>query len=186
VSEDLRLIDLTLAGDTAAFGQLVSRHQDRLFNSLVHITGSREEAEDVVQDTLIQAFTRLGRFERRASFYTWVYRIAFNLWISRRRRRRPVLSVEVGRELAGQEPVATMDTPLQRLEREERVELIRQALSALAEESRTILVLREIDGCCYETIADMLDVPVGTVRSRLHRARLQLKRNLELVLKEQA
>ena len=186
MNEDARLIDQTLAGDAAAFGQLVRRYQDRLFNTLVHITGSREEAEDVVQDTFVQAYMQLSHFQQRSSFYTWIYRIAFNLSVSRRRRRRPQVSVEVGRELAGQEPVDDLDSPPQQLERQERIRLIRVALDALGEEARTILVLREMDGCCYESIAELLNVPVGTVRSRLHRARLQLKRKLEEVLEEQA
>jgi RNA polymerase sigma-70 factor, ECF subfamily len=186
VHEDIQLIDQTLSGDAAAFGQLVRRYQDRLFNTLVHITGNREEAEDVVQDTFVQAYTKLDHFQQRSSFYTWVYRIAFNLWISRRRRHRPVISVEAGRELAGQEPVDDLEPPSQQLERRERVQLIRRALDALGEEARTILVLREMDGCCYESIAELLGVPVGTVRSRLHRARLQLKRKLEEVLEELA
>ena len=142
VNEDTRLIELALNGDSAAFGQLVRRHQDRLFNTLFHMTGSREEAEDVVQDTFVQAFTKLNDFQQRSSFYTWVYRIAFNLSVSRRRRRRPEVSIEVGRELAGHEPADVMDSPLQQLERQERVRLVRLAIDSLEDKARTILVLR--------------------------------------------
>jgi RNA polymerase sigma-70 factor (ECF subfamily) len=186
VNEDARLIDQTLAGDGAAFGQLVRRYQDRLFNTLVYVTGSRPEAEDVVQDTFVQAFTKLNSFQQRSSFYTWVYRIAFNLWASKRRRRRREMSLEFGREVAGHELADATDSPLQQLERQEQIGLIRLALETLNDEARAILTLREMDGCCYETIAEILELPVGTVRSRLHRARLQLKRQLEEVLKEQA
>jgi RNA polymerase sigma-70 factor (ECF subfamily) len=186
VNEDVCLIDRTLAGDPSAFGLLVHRYQDRLFNTLVHVTGSREEAEDVAQDTFVHAYPKLNQFQRRSSFYTWVYRIAMNLSVSRRRRRRPSASIEEGRARAGDEPVDGLDSPLQQLERQERVDLIRLALDSLSEEARAILVLREMDGCCYEAIAQLLDVPVGTVRSRLHRARLQLKRQLEEVLKGQS
>jgi RNA polymerase sigma-70 factor, ECF subfamily len=186
VNDDSRLIEATLAGDANAFGLLVRRYQDRLFNTLVHVTGSREDAEDVVQDTFVQAYTKLTHFQQRASFYTWMYRIAFNLWVSRRRRRRPQLSVDVGREVAGLDPVSALESPLRQLERQECIELIRRTLSTLDEQTRTILVLREMDGCCYDEIAAILELPVGTIRSRLHRARLQLKRHLEEVLKEQA
>ena len=84
MNEDAQLIDETLAGNTSAFGLLVQKYQDRLFNTLVHVTGCHEEAEDVAQETFVQAYVKLRTFERRASVYTWMYRIAFNLWITRR------------------------------------------------------------------------------------------------------
>jgi RNA polymerase sigma-70 factor (ECF subfamily) len=182
--DDVRLIAATLAGDRAAFGRLVRHHQDRLFNTLMHVTGSREDAEDVVQDTFVQAFARLERFEQRAQFYTWIYRIAFNIWATYRRRRRPQLSIDGARDGAGITLSDRTEAPPIQLERREQISLVRSALAALAEDARTILVLREIDGCCYEEIAEILSLPVGTVRSRLHRARLQLKRQLEEVLKD--
>lgn len=184
MNEDAQLIDETLAGNTSAFGQLVQKYQDRLFNTLVHVTGCREEAEDVAQETFVQAYLKLRTFERRASVYTWMYRIAFNLWITRRRRRRPEISVEQSREVSGDEPTDSIEGPLQRLEREERARQIHKAIGELSEEHRTILVLREMEGCCYETISEILDLPVGTVRSRLHRARIHLKRRLKDVLQE--
>jgi RNA polymerase sigma-70 factor (ECF subfamily) len=186
VNEDTLLIERALAGDSDAFGHLVRRYQDRLFNTLMHVIGNREEAEDVVQDAFTQAYANLNRFERRANFYTWLYRIAFNLSVSRRRRRRPQAVADVEQVRRGGDTEDPHDLPLQQLERQERIDLIRKALNSLNEEARTILVLREMDGCCYEAIADLLDVPVGTVRSRLHRARLQLKRYLDEVLREQS
>src|SRR5690606_14647486 len=134
--------------------------------------GSREEAEDVAQETFIHAYTKLGMFQQRSSFYTWIYRISMNLAMSRRRRKRPTDSIEFGREQAGIEPTDGLESPCEQLERQERIELIRGALQSLGDEARTILVLREMEGCCYETIADVLELPIGTVRSRLHRARL--------------
>jgi RNA polymerase sigma-70 factor (ECF subfamily) len=184
VNEDAQLIDETLAGNTSAFGQLVKKYQDRLFNTLVHVTGCHEEAEDVAQEAFVQAYVKLRSFERRSSVYTWMYRIAFNLWITRRRRRRPEISVEQSREVCGDEPTDATEGPLQRLEREERARQIHQAIGELSEEHRTILVLREMEGCCYETISEILDLPVGTVRSRLHRARIHLKQRLKDVLQE--
>ena len=184
MNEDALLIDETLAGNTAAFGQLVQKYQDRLFNTLVHVTGCHEEAEDVAQETFVQAFLKLSTFQHRASVYTWMYRIAFNLWITRRRRKRPEVSVEQAREIAGEEPTDGSEGPLQRLEREERAQQIHLAISELNEEHRSILVLREMEGCCYETISEILELPVGTVRSRLHRARVHLKQRLKTVLQE--
>lgn len=184
MNEDALLIDETLAGNTAAFGQLVQKYQDRLFNTLVHVTGCHEEAEDVAQETFVQAFVKLDSFQRRASVYTWMYRIAFNLWITRRRRKRPEVSVEQSREVSGEEPTDGSEGPLQRLEREERARQIHSAIRELSEEHRSILVLREMEGCCYETISEILELPVGTVRSRLHRARVHLKKRLKTVLEE--
>jgi RNA polymerase sigma-70 factor (ECF subfamily) len=182
VNDDAQLIAETLAGQSRAFGQLVQKYQDRLYNTVVHVVGSAEDARDVVQEALVQAFIKLGTFQHSSAFYTWLYRIAFNVAASHCRRRRPTVSVEQVRENSGQEPVDGNGGPVERLEQEERSRQVRQALAALSDEHRTVLVLREIDGCCYETIAEVLELPVGTVRSRLHRARLQLREQLREVL----
>jgi RNA polymerase sigma-70 factor, ECF subfamily len=182
VNDDARLIEQTLAGNSAAFGELVQKYQDRLFNTLVHAIGSPDDALDVVQDAFVQAFVKLESFRGRSAFYTWLYRIAFNVAATQRRRRRPVLSVDQAREDGGEEPIDSDHGPLENLEREERCRQVREALTILSDEHRDVLVLREIDGCCYETIAEILGLPVGTVRSRLHRARLQLRDELKEVL----
>lgn len=184
MKDDSQLIDEAKGGDTAAFGQLVCKHQDRLYNTIVHVVGCRVEAEDVVQDAFVQAFLKLDSFQGNSAFYTWLYRIAFNAAVSRRRRKRVELSVEQNRELTGYEPLDNGDAPTERLEREERAGQVQAALATLTQEHRAILVLREMEGCCYETIADVLDLPVGTVRSRLHRARLQLREQLKEVLEK--
>ncbi len=183
MNDDAQLIDEALAGQSVSFGHLVTKYQDRLYNSLVHVIGSTEEARDVGQDAFVQAFLKLGSFHRSSAFYTWLYRIAFNVAISRRRRRKPMVSVEQARETSGQEPIDA--APSDRLERQERVGQVQAALAAMSEEHRSVLVLREMDGLCYETIAEVLELPVGTVRSRLHRARLELREQLKEVLQEE-
>jgi len=182
VNDDAQLIDETLAGHSVAFGRLVQKYQDRLFNTVAHVAGNAEDARDIVQDAFVQAFLKLDTFRHSSAFYTWLYRIAFNVAATHRRRRRPTLSVEQTREASGQEPMDHRDGPTELLERQERRRQVRQAIDQLSEEHRDVLVLREIDGCCYETIADILDLPIGTVRSRLHRARLQLREQLREVL----
>ena len=184
MDEEAHLIEAALDGDSAAFGELVTRHQDRLYNSLVHVVGCTDEAYDVVQDALVQAFLKLSTFRRTSAFYTWLYRIAFNLAITRRRRHKPSTSIEQRRESTGSEPLDNAGGPSDRIEQRERAEQVQAALAVLSEEHRAILVLREIDGQCYETIGEILDLPVGTVRSRLHRARLQLRDHLRVVLQE--
>ncbi|MFM2095907.1 MAG: polymerase sigma-E factor [Planctomycetota bacterium] len=184
MKDDAHLIQATLAGDSSAFGLLVRKYQDRLFNTLVHVIGCREESEDLVQDAFVQAFVKLETFQGTSAFYTWLYRIAFNFAMSRKRRKGHNVSLDAQRETSHQEPRDAGESAHDRLLREERAEQIRRGLAALSDEHRSILVLREIDGCCYETIGEILNLPVGTVRSRLHRARLQLRDELKEVLAE--
>ncbi|MBN2578305.1 MAG: sigma-70 family RNA polymerase sigma factor [Pirellulales bacterium] len=181
MNDDVQRISATLAGDTAAFGELVLKYQDRLYNTVVHVVGNAEDARDVVQEALVQAFVKLDTFRQNSAFYTWLYRIAFNVAVSFRRRRRPTLNADCGPGSCGGEAMDRQDGPPQRLEQEERCRQVRRALTQLSKEHCAILVLREIDGCCYETIAEILELPVGTVRSRLHRARLQLREQLNTV-----
>lgn len=185
MNDDAQLIAQTLQGQAAAFGQLVLKYQDRLYNAIVHTVGNAEDARDIVQDAFIQSYLKLSTFQQTSGFYTWLYRIAFNVAASQRRRKRPVASVEQVRESSGQEPVGVEADPGDRLEQEERQQLVREAIAQLSEEHRVVLVLREMEGCCYESIAEILDLPVGTVRSRLHRARLQLRDQLNQTLAEE-
>jgi RNA polymerase sigma-70 factor (ECF subfamily) len=182
VSNDAQIIQQTLAGDTAAFGELVQKYQDRLFNTMLHVVGHADDAMDIVQEAFVQAFVRLETFQQSSAFYTWLYRIAFNAAVSQRRRKRPVLSIDQAQQTSGHEPADDQDGPDVRVELEERGQQVQAAIASLSEEHRAIVVLREVDGCCYETISDILDLPIGTVRSRLHRARLQLREQLREVL----
>ncbi len=179
MNDDTQLIEQTLAGRSEAFGELVRKYQDRLFNTVVHMTGNVEDAQDIVQDTFVKAFLKLESFQHHAAFYTWLYRIAFNSAVSHCRTRRPAISIDQSREDAGAEPVDGGDCPEATLLRRERCQQVRCAIARLKEEYRAVIVLREIDGLSYETIADILDLPVGTVRSRLYRGRLQLTEELK-------
>jgi RNA polymerase sigma-70 factor (ECF subfamily) len=184
VNDDARLIAEALAGHTVAFSQLVQKYQDRLYTTMVHVMGSRDDAHDVVQDAFVQAYVKLSTFQGTSAFYTWLFRIAYNTALSSHRRRRNVESVDKIRELGGGEPIDQGPSPSSRLEQQERVNQVQTALAALSEEHRTILVLREMDNFEYDVIAEMLDVPVGTVRSRISRARVQLREELKKVLQE--
>ncbi len=173
--DDDRLIDEALTGQADSFGQLVLRYQDRLFHAMTHISGSSDDALDVVQDAFVQAFLKLEDFRRTSAFYTWLYRIAFNVAAGRRRRAKPVESLDghaAGR--IGNLPART-SRPEAQIEQQETAAGVQAALRSLPEEYRTVLVMREMDGCDYETISDVLDLPIGTVRSRLHRARERMR-----------
>ena len=178
MNDESQLIDASLLGDSSAFGQLVRIHQDRLYNAVANFIGDRTEAEDVVQEAFVQAYMKLASFKRNAAFYTWLYRIAFNTAVSRKRRKRVETSVDQTRENTGGEPVDTGDTPGDRMMRDEQASQVQTALDLLSGEHRAILVLREMDELDYGTIAEILEINIGTVRSRLHRARAQMREKL--------
>jgi len=175
LSDDASLIAATLAGDTAAFGRLVALYQDRLYNSLLRVLGSAEDAADIAQDAFVQAYTKLESFRGASAFYTWLYRMAFNLAMSHARRQHMVASLDGMKSLVGDEPMDGQPTAEASVMQQERAELVHAALAELSLDYRQILVLREIECCRYDEIAEILDLPVGTVRSRLFRARLQLR-----------
>ncbi len=175
---DSALIGRALGGEPAAFGELVLRYQDRLFNSLVRVLGSAEDARDAAQDAFVQAFVKLDTFRGSSAFYTWLYRIAFNQAMSHARRQRPTRSLDDDRADCGREVADDQPPPEARLVLGERATQVQRALAELSAEYRTVIVLREMDGCKYEEIAEILELPVGTVRSRLFRARLELRDRL--------
>jgi RNA polymerase sigma-70 factor (ECF subfamily) len=179
---DQHLIDQCLAGKTEAFGQLVERYQHRLYGSLIHVIGSADEAQDVAQDAFVHAFEKLGTFRGQSAFYSWLFRIALNAAVSARRKTRRVTgSVDAIREATGDEPVDARSStaPEHAAEVGDQQRLVRRALAQLPEEYRTALVLKEMDDLKYEEIAELLGVPLGTVRSRIHRARQELRTRLQ-------
>lgn len=183
---DQTLIDQCLAGRRDAFGQLVERYQHRLYRGLLHVLGSADEAQETAQEAFVHAFEKLGSYKGQAAFYSWLFRIALNASISARRKsRRMSASVESRREENGVEPLDENPSaePSYAMDVSDRQRLVRQALAELSEEFRTALVLKEMDGMSYEEIAEVVDVPLGTVRSRIHRARLELRSKLSMLLK---
>lgn len=180
--DDRRLIAESLNGRPAAFGDLVLRYQDRLFNSVVRVVDNPDDALDVVQDAFLNAYQSLASFKGDAEFFTWLYRIAFNTAVSLRRRRRATVSLETGREgevvIDPQDP-SPETRPGTQLERTEEEANLQTALNRLSGEHRTVLVLKDIEGMKYEQIAEVIGVPIGTIRSRIHRARLELRDLLE-------
>jgi RNA polymerase sigma-70 factor (ECF subfamily) len=182
VNDDAPLIDRSLQGDTAAFGTLVQRYEHQLFRAVALVVSAREDAEDVVQETFVQAYLKLSTFQRQSAFFTWLYRIAFNFALTRRRRHKPQASLDAAREHAGIDVPDRAPAVDSQLLLSERATLLRAALDELGGEQRAILVLREMEGLEYDTIAQVLEIPGGTVRSRLHRARLQLRELLKAKL----
>jgi RNA polymerase sigma-70 factor (ECF subfamily) len=187
--EDQQLIETCLTGDSSAFGELVVRYQDRLYGSVLMMVSSPEDARDLTQEAFVHAFRRLDSFRGNSAFYTWLFRIAINATISFRRKmaRRKMVSIEKAREVIGEEPRdGRVDTPpSSRMESQEQQRLVRAALGELSEEFRTAIVLTEIEGMSYEDAAEVIGCPIGTVRSRIHRARNELREKLRLLLKDE-
>jgi RNA polymerase sigma-70 factor (ECF subfamily) len=173
--DDQCLIDACRSGKTEAFGVLVSRYQDRLYPTVFRLTGCAEDALDLLQEAFLRAYEKLDRFHGESSFYTWIYRIAVNLALSDRRKRRHESSAALPGDPSGDRALDDPSVPLERAERDERIQ---EALDALAPDHRAVVVMKEYDGLRYEEIGAMLGVPVGTVRSRLHRARCELRERL--------
>lgn len=169
-------------GDAAAFGLLVERHQDALFNGIHRMVSQREDAEDLAQEAFVKAFRALGGFQGRSSFYTWLYSIAVNLVISHRRktgsaRHLNPLSFQGGSDDEGRglDVADDVERPDHAAERREMKQQVERAIAQLEDEFRTVIVMRDIEGFDYQTIAEVLGCPAGTVKSRLHRARLALR-----------
>jgi RNA polymerase sigma-70 factor (ECF subfamily) len=186
--DDQTLIDACRAGKTEAFGILVRRYQDRLYPTVLRLTGCAEEAQDLLQETFLRAFEKLSKFQGDSSFYTWVYRIAVNLALSGRRRRRPRANLGEGTD--GNTGIAVVDPretdPSLPLERAERERTVQNALNSLAADHRAVVVMKEYDGLRYEEIGVILGIPVGTVRSRLHRARCELREKLRVLIDQES
>jgi RNA polymerase sigma-70 factor (ECF subfamily) len=143
------------------------------------LVGNQAEAEDIAQEAFVLAFLKLASFRGQSQFYTWLFRIARNLSVSRFRRARKTASLDAVDAGGSMLLLSDEAAPDQRLLDGETVARVQVALARLSEEHRAILILREMDELDYDAIAAALELPVGTVRSRLHRARLQLKAELE-------
>lgn len=181
-ADDRRLITECLEGDTDAFGILVRRYQERLYNTVYPLVDNAEDAQDVVQEVFLNAYQSLDAFKGDSQFFTWVYRIAVNTAISHKRKKRVAVSIDAVRNgEPGIEPPdpSERSRPEHALERAEEEGRVRRALSRLSPEHRAVLVLKDMEGQKYEAMAELLRVPVGTIRSRLHRARLELRELLE-------
>jgi RNA polymerase sigma-70 factor (ECF subfamily) len=181
-SDDHRLIAACRQGDLDAFGQLVRRHQDRLYNTVFRLLGNAEDAQDVVQEAFLSAYQSLDGFKGHAEFFTWLYRIAYNTAISLKRKQRVTLSLSAGDN--GANPLEPLDDselsrPGHELERREEERRLQTALDKLSPEHRLVLILKDMEGQKYETMAAILQVPIGTIRSRLHRARAELRSLLQ-------
>jgi len=178
-TDDVRWVNQALTGSEEAFECLVRRHQHRLYVSMIQVTGSVHDAEEVTQEAFIRVFLKLDTFQQNSQFFTWLYRVAFNIALSRKRRRKVRVSLDQQREEIGEDVVDPSEHVDAELIRQDKRDLLQTALNQLSEEHRAILVLREMNESSYEEIAEILTLSIGTVRSRLNRARKQLRLAIE-------
>ncbi len=173
---DQELVRRVVAGEGEAFATLVERHHARILALLERLCGCRELARDLAQETFLSAYRNLASFAHKSAFSTWLHSIACNHAAAVARRKKPSLVLDAPAAGGpGVEPVATTPPAWARLERQELAQRVAAALSRLDDRYRQVVVLSDMQGASYEEIAATLDIPLGTVRSRLHRGRLELR-----------
>ncbi|MCH8206272.1 MAG: sigma-70 family RNA polymerase sigma factor [Chloroflexi bacterium] len=177
--DDAKLVARSQDGDLAAFNGIVERYQTQVYNVAARILGNRTSAEDVAQETFVSAYKAIGRF-RGGSLRAWLLRIASNLSIDNLRasRRRPEASLDEALLSSGFQPVSREESPEQRVLANELAGEIQRAILSIPDDQRTVLVLIDVQGMSYEETADSTGVSVGTVKSRLNRARRRVRDHL--------
>jgi len=183
MSAELELVGRSKEGDLSAFEELVVMYQKQIYNLGFRMMGSEEDACDVVQEAFLKAFKSIKKFDGRSSFGTWVYRIAVNVCIDELRKRKkvklyPVAHNDNPEDRGCKLVIDTDDLPEEQMERREVKKQVHRAISKLGEEHRVIIILRDIQGKSYQEIANILGINIGTVKSRISRARTSLKEEL--------
>ena len=178
------LISLAKRGDMAAFEQLVLAHEKRVYNIALRMAGSSEDAKDISQEVFLKVFRSIPSFDERAAFSTWIYRITVNACIDEMRKRKGRTSLSLEQEMQNEEGAWALqiaderETPEEVLLRQEKQREILLAMEKLSPEHKAAVTLRDIRGLSYEEIAETLEMPLGTVKSRICRARSQLKEEI--------
>jgi RNA polymerase sigma-70 factor (ECF subfamily) len=191
-STDLDLVDRVRAGDMGAYDQLVRQYERRVFRIAQNITQNREDAEDVVQDAFLKAYKNINRFQGNSKFYTWLVRIAVNEALMKLRKRRTSRVVSMDDEVQTEEGAIPREfadwspNPEQMYGREELSEILNKTVQGLPPAFRTVFTLRDVDGLSTEETAEALKLSVPAVKSRLLRARLQLRERLAKYFKRPA
>ena len=159
---------------TGSFERLAAENERQVYAVCFHMMGNREDAQDCAQEAMLRAFRAFSSFRQEASFSTWITRIAMNVCTDALRKRRDAVSLDAMREDTGFDVADSAPTAYAQLEEKERLRLLREAVALLPPEMREMIVLRDMQGKSYEEISDILNVPLGTVKSRVSRAREKL------------
>jgi len=183
-SDESVLVAQARQNDALAFSELVRRYENKIFRLALHITQNREDAEDVLQESFLKAYEHLDQFQGNSKFYTWIVRIAVNQALMKLRRRKTGKTVsldetiDTGEDTVVREIAAWDENPEQRFSREELGEILDSAIQSLEPPYRSVFVLRDIEELSTEETADALGLSIPAVKSRLLRARLQLREKL--------
>ena len=189
VTEEMALVQAAKGGDVTAFEELVRRYDRNVFRIAQHITHNREDAEDVVQDAFLKAYENLNQFQGQSKFYTWLVRIAVNEALMKLRRIKPGRTVSLDEEVKTEDdslPREVADwspNPEQQYNQAELKDILSRTIQGLPMSFRTVFVLRDVEGLSTEETAEALDLSVPAVKSRLLRARLQLRERLSRYFK---
>ena len=177
---DLQIIDRFKGGDQSAFEELLLKYQDRIYNLCRHMLSNTHEAEDAAQDTFLKAYQKLTDFKPEASLYTWLYRIAVNTCLDYKKRPffESLFKKTEGDEFSD-ETASDWPSPEKLYESKQIGLALHNSIRKLPSKLRTAIVLKEIEGLSYEEIADILEISIGTVKSRISRARDELKKSLK-------
>lgn len=190
-SQELALVQAARSGDISAFDELVRRYERNVFRIAQHITQNREDAEDVVQDAFLKAYQNLKQFQGNSKFYTWLVRIAVNEALMKLRRRKSSKTVSMDQDVETEEGTMPREVadwspnPEQLYNQSELKDILGRTIQGLPASFRTVFVLRDVEGLSTEETAEMLDLSVPAVKSRLLRARLQLRERLNKYFKRQ-
>ena len=182
--DEMALVHAAKRGDVSAFEQLVKRYDRNIFRIAQHITQNREDAEDVVQDAFLKAYENLEQFQENSKFYTWLVRIAVNESLMKLRRRRSDRTVSLDEDIKTEEDTMPREVadwspnPEQLYKQGELKDILRKTIQGLPASFRTVFVLRDVEGLSTEETAQALDLSIPAVKSRLLRARLQLRERL--------
>ncbi len=181
---DQLLVERVQKGDKRAFDLLIQKYQHRIVSLIMRYVSDPSEALDVAQEAFIKAYRAIGKFRGDSAFYTWLYRIAINTaknWLVARNRRPPASDIDAAdaEQYDIDSPLKERSTPENELLREEIEKTVYDTIAALPEDLRTAIVLREIEGMSYEEIATTMECPIGTVRSRIFRAREAIDEKLK-------
>ena len=193
--DDAVLVQQCRTGDSAAMERLILKYQHRIYNTILKICANTDDAAELTQDTFVKVIENIARFQGRSSFYTWIFRIAVNLTLNhcRRKTKLQIRSLEAETvEISESRRKLLKDylsdekaqDPEEVAQNRELGQIALEALNRLSEEQRAVLVLRDIEGMNYARIAVVLNVQLGTVRSRLSRARGSLKQIMEAFVNE--
>lgn len=176
---DEYLLELAIAGDEACFGELIGRWQGRIFSFIYRYIGDSEDARDLTQNTFAKAYQNLGRLSEPAKFSAWVYKIALNECRMRVRKQRNLKPVPYDEYVESGRADADFETPEKKLAAKERVEVLLEVFQDLPDEQRTVIVMKEYQGLKFHEIAEVLEVPLSTVKSRMYLGLKTLKKLME-------